>query len=340
MPASPPDHPRRPAGDLPSPLQGGAVRRGWRLARLWFASDERGTAWALAGITLALKLAQVGVQVRFNLWHRDSFDALQRRTAPPSRTRACSSSASPRPRCCWRWRSSGAGRSSRCDWRRWLVRTAAAALAGRRAALPAGTSLPRRRRQPGPAHQREHALGDRHRGRPGGRAAAGGADAGQLPRHALDAVGAAARSPSGHRVRLPGYMVWAALLYAGDRRGADLGASAGRMVATQHPPQRRPRATTASPWCALRENSEAIALIRGEARRGARRCRAAFGRVVAVMRDLLRTRAAADVARPRPTAWSPACCRCSCASPRYFAGAITLGVLMQIGRAFVEVTRA
>ena len=39
-------------------------------------------------------------------------------------------------------------------------------------------------------------------------------------------------------------------------------------------------------------------------------------------------------------AWRPASSRSLVASPRYFAGAITLGVLMQIGAAFCEVTRS
>lgn len=59
-------------------IPGGTLRRGVRLARLWFASEERSAAWALALVSLALKLVQVGIQLRINLWHRDAFDALQR----------------------------------------------------------------------------------------------------------------------------------------------------------------------------------------------------------------------------------------------------------------------
>jgi putative ATP-binding cassette transporter len=88
----------------------------------------------------------------------------------------------------------------------------------------------------------------------------------------------------------------------------------------------------------LRENSEGVALIRGEAdeERGLRR---AFGRVSRVMQDLNRVERHLMVlssAYGMMTHVFPILV----ASPRYFAGAISLGVLMQVGSAFGEVTRA
>ena len=88
----------------------------------------------------------------------------------------------------------------------------------------------------------------------------------------------------------------------------------------------------------LRENSEGVALIRGEAdeERGLRR---AFGRVTGVMQELNRTERHLMVlssAYGMMTHVFPI----MVAAPRYFAGAITLGVLMQVGSAFYEVTRA
>ena len=58
---------------------GGVLRRTWRLARGYYASDERTAAWALTAGVIGLKLLQIGIQVRFNLWHRDFFDALEDR---------------------------------------------------------------------------------------------------------------------------------------------------------------------------------------------------------------------------------------------------------------------
>jgi putative ATP-binding cassette transporter len=75
-----PNAPRIEDAASPTSARGGAgaLRRGTRLARLWFTSEERAAAWGLALVSLALKLVQVGIQLRINLWHRDAFDALQR----------------------------------------------------------------------------------------------------------------------------------------------------------------------------------------------------------------------------------------------------------------------
>ncbi|MCZ8147649.1 MAG: hypothetical protein O9325_07355, partial [Roseomonas sp.] len=88
----------------------------------------------------------------------------------------------------------------------------------------------------------------------------------------------------------------------------------------------------------LRENSEAVALIGGEAeeRRG---LAAAYGRVEATTRRMF--------GAERSLMWL-GCCYMPVAgvlplllgAPQCFAGAITLGVLMQMAHAFTEVTRA
>ena len=91
-------------------------------------------------------------------------------------------------------------------------------------------------------------------------------------------------------------------------------------------------------WLIVRENSEGVALIRGEAdeERGLKR---AFGRVTGVMHELNRAErnlVGLSSAYAMITMVFPILV----ASPRYFAGAISLGVLMQVGSAFGEVTRA
>ena len=88
----------------------------------------------------------------------------------------------------------------------------------------------------------------------------------------------------------------------------------------------------------LRENSEGVALIRGEADEE-RALSRGFGRVSGVMLGLNRverhlmglTSAYGMITHIFPIL---------VASPRYFAGAISLGVLMQVGAAFAEVTKA
>ena len=63
------------ASRIPTASQG-AFRRTWRMARGWYGSEERGVAWALTAATLVLTLAQIGTQLRLNLWHRDFFNAM------------------------------------------------------------------------------------------------------------------------------------------------------------------------------------------------------------------------------------------------------------------------
>ena len=151
-----------------------------------------GRARLLAAGVLALTLLQIGIQVRFNIWNRDFFNALEQRDRPgllrpDGPVRRADAWPAWRPRC----------------FQLYVRQTAAAALAGM-AGLPAAAPLAggrpalparlprRRRRQPGPADQREYPLGDGHGGGAGDRADHLGADAGLLRRHPVDPVGAAA----------------------------------------------------------------------------------------------------------------------------------------------------
>jgi vitamin B12/bleomycin/antimicrobial peptide transport system ATP-binding/permease protein len=62
----------------PSPPETGFLRRFARLAGPFFmAGSERWPARLLAGGVLVLTLLQIGIQVRINVWNRDFFDALQ-----------------------------------------------------------------------------------------------------------------------------------------------------------------------------------------------------------------------------------------------------------------------
>ena len=123
-------------------------------------------------------------------------------------------------------------------------------------------------------------------------------------------------------------MVFAALFYAADRRRRRPGSSGGRMPDIN---ARRNEAEGDHRFALvrLRENSEGVALIRGEAdeERGLKR---AFGRVAGVMQELNRAErnlVGLSSAYGMVVVVFPILV----ASPRYFAGAITLGVLMQVG---------
>jgi putative ATP-binding cassette transporter len=133
---------------------------------------------------------------------------------------------------------------------------------------------------------------------------------------------------------IPGYMVWAALLYAGI--GSALTWFIGRPMVAANIRRNEAESDHRFALIRLRESSEGVALIRGEAdeERGLKH---AFEKVAGAMVDLMRSE--------RRLMWLTSAYGMLLtvfpvlvASPRYFAGAITLGVLMQISSAFGQVT--
>jgi putative ATP-binding cassette transporter len=55
------------------------VRRYWLTARQFWTGDQRRVAWLMTGSLLALVVAQLVVQYRLNVWNRDVFDALEKK---------------------------------------------------------------------------------------------------------------------------------------------------------------------------------------------------------------------------------------------------------------------
>ena len=53
----------------------------WRWVRAWLVAPDRGHARLLIAGVVAMTLAQVLIQIRFNTWNRDFFDALDKRNA-------------------------------------------------------------------------------------------------------------------------------------------------------------------------------------------------------------------------------------------------------------------
>jgi putative ATP-binding cassette transporter len=133
--------------------------------------------------------------------------------------------------------------------------------------------------------------------------------------------------------RIPGYMVFAALLYAGV--GSVLTYYVGRPIVAANRRQTAREADYRFALVRLRENSEAVALIRGEPDEK-KVLTNYFGDVLASTIGLMQTQRRlmwltsfyAAVGMVYPTL---------VASPRFFAGAITLGILMQITAAFGQV---
>jgi putative ATP-binding cassette transporter len=129
---------------------------------------------------------------------------------------------------------------------------------------------------------------------------------------------------------IPGGLLWAALLYAGGCAAVTW--RLGRRLAAIHQDRNAAEADHRFALVRLRENSEAVALIGGEADE-CRNLGAAYAKLEAAMLRMLRAE--------RSLMWL-GCCYMPVAgalplllgAPQFFAGAITLGLLMQMAHAF------
>jgi putative ATP-binding cassette transporter len=137
-------------------------------------------------------------------------------------------------------------------------------------------------------------------------------------------------------VTIPGYMLWAALVYA--VLGSWLVDRIGRPLVRLNFEQQRFEADFRFALVRIRENAEGIALYRGETDEIGR-LQGRFGRVVGNWWDIMRrqkkltffTAGYSQIAIIFPFV---------VAAPRFFAGAITLGGLMQTASAFGQVRSA
>ncbi|MDA8231753.1 MAG: ABC transporter ATP-binding protein/permease [Magnetospirillum sp.] len=137
-------------------------------------------------------------------------------------------------------------------------------------------------------------------------------------------------------ITIPGYMLWAAVVYA--VLGTWLADRIGRPLVRLNFDQQRFEADFRFSLVRLRENAEGVALYGGEADES-QRLLGRFGRVVGNWWDIMRrqkkltffTSGYGQIAVVFPYV---------VAAPRYFAGAITLGGLMQTASAFGQVRGA
>jgi vitamin B12/bleomycin/antimicrobial peptide transport system ATP-binding/permease protein len=317
----------------PLPPPDSFARRVRRLAGQYFNGEEKRRARLLAAGVLALTLLQIGIQVRFNIWNRDFFNALEQRDRPAffgemgmfvGLTLASMATAV---------FQLYVRQLLQLHWREWLVfRLQRRWLEGGRhyqlGFLDGAADNPDQRISENTRWATAMAV----------ELAIGLITAALMlvsfvgilwtlsgPLHV--ALGAT-------EFDIPGYMVFAALLYAGI--GSFLTWRIGQPMVAANIRRNEAESDHRFALVRIRESGEGVALIRGEPdeERGLRQ---AFGQVADAMRELMLSE--------RRLMWLTSAYGMLLtvfpvlvASPRYFSGAITLGVLMQISSAFGQVT--
>ncbi|MBX9750571.1 MAG: ABC transporter ATP-binding protein/permease [Roseococcus sp.] len=321
--------------DIPPPdttAAGSPILAFWGTVRLWLTAPDRGNArWLIAGL-LALTLAQVAIQIRFNLWNRDFFNALESRDGAAFRSQiifflglaALSMSVAVY--------QLYVKQLIQLRWREWLTTHLLQAW------LREGRHYQLEMAQTGADNPDQRIAEDVRIATELAVDFATGLLTSLLMLTAFIGIlwtlsGALHLTLGGREFAIPGYMVWAALAYA--LLGTFLTWVVGRPLVRLNVMRTTAEADFRFGLNRARESGEGIALIRGETdeRRGLARL---FGSVAEAVRGLMRsqrnlmwlTSAYGTLAMIFPTI---------VASPAYFAGVITLGGLMQIGAAFGQV---
>ncbi len=314
---------------------GPALRTMWRLATPYFRSEERLSARLLLAAIIGMELGIVGIMVLLNQWNADFYNALQDRNWPVFVAQL------------WYFSTLAAiflvgavlqyylNQWLQIRWRRWMTEQYLAAW------LDGGT------------HYRQKMTGDAA-DNPDQRIAE---DIKLFINHTLSIGidllssvvtlvsfvvilwGLSAAAPlviGGETIAIPGYLVWAALIYA--IFGTIITHLLGRRLIPLNFQQERYEANFRFALMRLRENSEQVALQRGErAEHGPLRARFAnvirnFMALVDVQKNVVMFRAGYNQAA---TVFP-----FIVVSPAYFAGAIQLGPLMQTASAFDRVQTA
>jgi len=319
--------------EIAEPRPEAFLRRFWPLLGPFLLGKAGRAPPLLAAGLFFLTLLQVGVQVRFNLWNRDFFNALEARDSSAFMVQLGVFALLALAAMGVAVYQIYVKQLIQLRWRAWLTDQLAGAWLGEG------------------RHYQLNFMGDPGADNPDQRIAE---DARIATEMAVEFAGGILTSAmmlvcfvgilwtlsgplhvalGSNEFNIPGYMVWAALFYAG--LGSWVTWLLGRPLVDINVERNGREADFRFALVRLRESSEAVALIRGEQdeRQGLRRN---FSRIASVWEALMRaqrrlmwlTSAYGSLVMVFPTL---------VASPRYFAGAITLGGLMQIVAAFGQV---
>ena len=325
--------------DKPALPEAGRVDRPmsvfWQLTKTWLRAPDRGNARWLVLALVVLTVGQVLVQMRFNLWNRDFFNALENRDGAAFRWQIViflGLAASAMAVAVYQLYTK---QLIQLAWREWLTRHMLEAW------LKDGRQYQMEMAGEGADNPDQRIAEDIRVSVDLAVDFVGGLLTSSMMLVAFIGILWTISGPlhlgfMGVNATIPGYMVWAALLYA--VIGTTLTLLVGRPMVANNIARTTAEADFRFGLTRARESGEGIALIRGEEdeRRGLNKL---FGNVRGALRKLMSsqrnlmwlTSAYGTLAMIFPTV---------VASPAYFAGAITLGGLMQIGAAFGQVQGA
>ncbi|MBM7061542.1 ABC transporter ATP-binding protein/permease [Pseudomonas sp. UL073] len=308
-------------------LQGQFFSRVWRLTTLYWRSEEKGMAWLLLLVVIALSLVGVAISVAVNSWYREFYNALQNKDLPAFTHLIlyfCGIAAVAILVAVYRLYLT---QMLTIRWRRWLTEQHFAAWL---------------------AHKNYYRLEQRgHTDNPDQRLAE---DLNSftdstlnlslgLIRNVVSLVSfsvilwGVSGSIEVFGIEIPGYMFWAALLYA--MVGSWLVHLVARRLIGLNNRQQRYEADLRFGLVRVREHAESIALSNGEANEQ-QRLMGRFHNVWSNFWELMKV-------QKRLTFFSAGYSQIAIifplvvAAPRYFSGKIQLGDLMQINSAFGNV---
>ncbi len=308
----------------------------WSLARPYFADrDERLVAWGLLAAIVALNLGTVALNVWFNQWNNDFYNALQEKNFEDFQTYLLQFAGMAALFIGVAVYQYYLNQMLQLRWRRWLTEHWLDAwLQAKRyyqmQVFGLGTDNPDQRIAEDMKLFAAYSL--------------------NISLGLMNAVvtlasflhilwglsGAYSLTLFGSPIEIPGYMVWAALIYAA--AGTWITHMIGRKLVPLNFNQQRYEADFRFDLVRVREHAEGIALQNGEAAENARlhaRFGSVFGNFLAIMKRQKQliwfTAGYGQIAIIFPFV---------VAAPRYFGGAIQLGGLMQTASAFGQVQSA